>query len=135
MFKGQTNKVINSFKYMNFDHLMSIYETNFYNFKKFISIYQADGTSNQKSSLVIESIFHDKYTEIFKMYHNFPLANDCSSLQRFAIKTHLVFYMYNDAKLLEVKSLRSNKTFNHSLPEKLKLNLNLFYWLKFYINQ
>ena len=41
----------------------------------------------------------------------------------------------NEAKLLEVKSLSDNKTFANSIQEKIKLNLNLFYWLKGYINQ
>jgi hypothetical protein len=53
----------------------------------------------------------------------------------FSIKPHLIFYMYEDAQLLEVKSLRDNQNFKSDIDNKIKLNLNLFYWLKRYINQ
>ena len=35
----------------------------------------------------------------------------------------------------EVKSLRDNQNFKSDIDNKIKLNLNLFYWLKRYINQ
>ena len=53
----------------------------------------------------------------------------------FSIKSHLIFYMDDDAQLLEVKSLNDNKKFESTMSHKIKLNLNLFYWIKNYINQ
>jgi hypothetical protein len=38
--------------------------------------------------------------------------------------------MYEDALLLEVKSLNDNKNFESEMSHKIKLNLNLFYWIK-----
>ena len=135
MIKNQKNRDLQSFKSMNFDHLMSIYETNYLNFKKFITKYRTDYCLGDKNKLIIDNIFFDKYTKIFRMYHKFPVITGDTRISQFSIKTHLIFYMYDDAKLLEVKSLKSNKIFDSTLSEKLKLNLNLFYWLKFYINQ
>ncbi len=43
--------------------------------------------------------------------------------------------MYNDAKLLEVKSLKENRVFENSIQDKIRLNLDLFYWIKSYDNQ
>ena len=43
--------------------------------------------------------------------------------------------MYDDAQLLEVKSLNDNKKFESTMSHKIKLNLSLFYWIKNYINQ
>ena len=69
-----------------------------------------------------------------EIFHTFKYQNR-QTLNTFSLKPHLIFYMYNDAKLLEVKSLQDNKRFECSIQGKIKLNLNLFYWLKSYINQ
>ncbi len=125
------------FKVINFNHLMTIYETNYHNFMQVFN-YKTPNQSfsfTQKRSFVIEDIFKDKYTRIFKMYNKFHYDDSGLINRTFSIKSHLVFYMYNDAQLLEVKSLRDNKTFQNSISHKIKLNLNLFYWLKNYINQ
>tara|TARA_Y100000768_G_scaffold367587_1_gene330812 strand:+ start:7229 stop:7642 length:414 start_codon:yes stop_codon:yes gene_type:complete len=125
------------FKEINFNHLMSIYETNYFNFMQVFKYKSHD--LSKKSSMnrpfVIENIFQDKYTRIFRMYNKFHYDDSLRSNKTFSIKSHLIFYMYNDAQLLEVKSLKDNKTFQNSITQKIKLNLNLFYWLKNYINQ
>ncbi len=123
------------FKCINFNHLMSIYETNYYNFR---SILDSKYSKNKKSihrAITIKDIHNDKYTRIFKIYHNFKYDNNSSTLNTFSIKPHLIFYMYNDAKLLEVKSLKDNRTFRNSIQDKIRLNLNLFYWIKYHNNQ
>ncbi len=123
------------FKCINFNHLMSIYETNYYNFRSILDNKYSKNKKSINRALRIKDIHNDKYTRIFKIYHNFKYDNNFSVLSTYSIAPHLVFYMYNDAKLLEVKSLSDNKTFANSIQEKIKLNLNLFYWLKGYINQ
>ncbi len=126
-----------SFKAINFNHLMSIYETNYYNFIQIFKNKSSDHEDNvsKRRPFIIEDIFHDKYTRIFKMYNKFQYDDSMQTNRTFSIKSHLIFYMYNDAQLLEVKSLKHNKTFQNSISEKIKLNLNLFYLLKNYINQ
>ena len=69
------------------------------------------------------------------MYHKFSYDEQLSGNRTFSIKPHLIFYMYDDAQLLEVKSLNDNKKFESTMSNKIKLNLNLFYWIKSYINQ
>ena len=123
------------FKIMNFNHLMSLYETNYYNFKSILKGKAFKSKMSCNNNIAIEDIFHDKFTRIFKVYHKFHYGQSHTATNKFSIKPHLIFYMYDDAKLLEVKSLRSNKTFENSIQEKIKINLNLFYWLKSYINQ
>ena len=124
------------FKEINFNHLMSIYELNYHNFKQAINskIGSKKNGINIKN-LIIEDIFHDKFTRIFKMYHKFSYDDQMHYNKTFSIKPHLIFYMYEDAQLLEVKSLRDNQNFKSDIDNKIKLNLNLFYWLKRYINQ
>lgn len=136
MISPQKKNIKKDYKIINFNHLMSIYETNYYNF---VQIFKNKPSKNSeisldKKSLVIEDIFRDKYTRIFKMYYKFKYDNS-PAYKTFSIKSHLIFYMYNDAQLLEVKSLNDNKTFHNSISQKIKLNLNLFYLLKSYINQ
>jgi uncharacterized protein YqiB (DUF1249 family) len=124
------------FKEINFNHLMSIYELNYHNFKQVInSKYTKDHYGKNIKNLIIEDIFHDKFTRIFKMYHKFSYDDQVYYNKTFSIKPHLIFYMYEDAQLLEVKSLRDNQNFKSDIDSKIKLNLNLFYWLKRYINQ
>ena len=130
----QLNK--KEFKTMNFSHLMSIYETNYRNFRAILDNCETiSNRSTYRRPITIEDIFHDKFTRIFKIYHKFKYQDSPSPLNMFSIKPHLIFYMYDDAKLLEVKSLRDNKTFENSIQKKIRLNLNLFYWIKSYIKQ
>ena len=79
-------------------------------------------SSIDNSSISIKDIHHDKYTRIFRIFHKFKYQNN-ESLNTFSMKPHLIFYMYNDAKLLEVKSLQDNKRFECSIQGKIKLNL------------
>ena len=124
------------FKEINFNHLMSIYELNYHNFKQAInSKFTKNPYGKNIKNLIIEDIFHDKFTRIFKMYHKFSYDDQVYYNQTFSIKPHLIFYIYEDAQLLEVKSLRDNQNFKSDIDSKIKLNLNLFYWLKRYINQ
>ena len=137
MFKVVDKKKKREFKEIKFNHLMSIYELNYYNFKQFLnfnSIKTADNLDTKKN-LIIENIFQDKFTRIFRMYHRFSYDEQLQANRTFSIKSHLIFYMYDDAQLLEVKSLNDNKKFESTMSHKIKLNLNLFYWIKSYINQ
>jgi len=125
------------FKVINFNHLMSIYETNYHNFIQIFKYKKPNSINSlsEKRPIVIEDIFKDKYTRIFKMYNKFHYDDPNQRNRTFSIKSHLIFYMYSDAQLLEVKSLKNNKTFQNSISEKIKLNLNFFYFLKNIINQ
>ena len=137
MFRTEEKKKKKEFKEIKFNHLMSIYEFNYHNFKQFLN-YKADETKESlkaKKNLIIEDIFQDKFTRIFRMYHKFSYDDQLHANRTFSIKPHLIFYMYEDAQLLEVKSLNDNKNFESTLSHKIKLNLNLFYWIKNYINQ
>ena len=135
MYKATSHKEKNELKLLNFTHLMSIYESNYYNFKSLLERITTKGMSSiEHSSIVIRDIHHDKHTRIFKLFHKFKYQ-DNKSVSTFSIKPHLIFYMYNDAKLLEVKSLSENRKFKNSIQDKIKLNLNLFYWIKSYNNQ
>lgn len=120
---------------MNFNHLMSIYEMNYHNFRAFLKHKYDQNNHIETNAIAIEDVFHDKFTRIFRIYHKFKHKDSMSPLNTFSIKPHLIFYMYDDAKLLEVKSLRDNKNFENSIQNKIKLNLNLFYWIKNAINQ
>ena len=133
-YEEKTNK---EYKVINFNHLMSIYETNFHNFKQILSTNYLNSNKKllKKRAFTLENIYQDKYTRIFKMYHKFSYDEQLTETRIFSIKPHLIFYMYNDAQLLEVKSLKDNKTFENSISHKIKLNLNLFYWIKSHINQ
>jgi uncharacterized protein YqiB (DUF1249 family) len=136
MFRNDRQIRNSEFKEINFNHLMSIYELNYHNFKQVInSKLSKNHYEKNIKNLVIEDIFHDKFTRIFKMYHKFSYDDQVYYNKTFSIKPHLIFYMYEDAQLLEVKSLRDNQNFKSDIDSKIKLNLNLFYWLKRYINQ
>ena len=127
---------VKKFKLINFNHLMSIYESNFYNFNcLFSSANQESICTLDKRKLVINDIYHDKHTRIFKLFHKFEFGNQIESINMFSIKPHTIFYMYKDAKLLEVKSLSENRQFETTFKNKFKINLRFFYWLKSYINQ
>ena len=136
MFRNDRQIRNSEFKEINFNHLMSIYELNYHNFKQAInSKFTKNPYGKNIKNLIIEDIFHDKFTRIFKMYHKFSYDDQVYYNQTFSIKPHLIFYMYEDAQLLEVKSLIDNQNFKSDIDSKIKLNLNLFYWLKRYINQ
>jgi len=127
---------IKKFRLINFNHLMSIYELNFYNFNCLFSRTNEESICMlDKRKLVINDIHHDKHTRIFKLFHKFEFGNQTKSINMFSIKPHTIFYMYKDAKLLEVKSLSENRLFETTFKNKFKINLRFFYWLKSYINQ
>ena len=135
MYKATSARERNGLKLMNFTHLMSIYESNYHNFKSLLKRMNTRGISSiNHSSIAIKDIHHDKHTRIFKLFHKFKYQNN-ESMSTFSIRPHLIFYMYNDAKLLEVKSLKENRAFENSIQNKIKLNLDLFYWIKSYDNQ
>ena len=121
MYKATSTRERNGLKLMNFTHLMSIYESNYHNFKSLLKRMNTRGISSIKhSSIAIKDIHHDKHTRIFKLFHKFKYQNN-ESMSTFSIKPHLIFYMYNDAKLLEVKSLKENRAFENSIQNKIKL--------------
>ena len=135
MYKATSYKQKNELKLLNFTHLMSIYESNYYNFKSLLKRVNTRCISSiEHSSIIIKDIQHDKHTRIFKLFHKFKYQNN-QSMNTFSIKPHLIFYMYNDAKLLEVKSLKEHRAFENSIQDKIRLNLDLFYWIKSYDNQ
>ena len=137
MFRTEVKRKKKEFKEIKFNHLMSIYALNYYNFKQFLNFKAKESSENldTKKNLIIEDVFQDKFTRIFKMYHRFNYDEQPQANRTFSIKPHLIFYMYDDAQLLEVKSLNDNKKFESTMSHKIKLNLNLFYWIKNYINQ
>ena len=137
MFRAEQKKKNKEFKEIKFNHLMSIYELNYHNFKQFLNFKTKESSEvlNAKKNLIIEDVFQDKFTWIFRMYHRFSYDEQLQANRTFSIKSHLIFYMYDDAQLLEVKSLNDNKKFESTMSHKIKLNLNLFYWIKNYINQ
>ena len=137
MFKTINNKKKKEFKEIKFNHLMSIYELNYHNLKQVLNFRSQKNFQRSKinKNLIIDDVYQDKFTRIFKMYHKFSYDEQLQTNTTFSIKPHLIFYMYEDAQLLEVKSLKDNRMFESNMSHKIKLNLNLFYWLKNYINQ
>ena len=137
MFRTEKKRKKKKFKEIKFNHLMSIYELNYHNFKHFLNLQAKKSKKDLKASknLIIENVFQDKFTRIFRMYHKFSYDDQSQYNRTFSIKPHLIFYIYEDAQLLEVKSLFDNKNFESEISHKIKLNLNLFYWIKDYINQ
>jgi hypothetical protein len=72
MFRNDRQIRNSEFKEINFNHLMSIYELNYHNFKQVInSKLSRNYYGINIKNLIIEDIFHDKFTRIFKMYHKF----------------------------------------------------------------
>jgi uncharacterized protein YqiB (DUF1249 family) len=137
MFKNINNNKKKEFKEIKFNHLMSIYELNYHNLKQVLNFRSQKNFQRSKinKNLIIDDVYQDKFTRIFKMYHKFSYDEQLQTNTTFSIKPHLIFYMYEDAQLLEVKSLKDNRMFESTMSHKIKLNLNLFYWLKNYINQ
>ena len=137
MFRTIENKKKKEFKEIKFNHLMSIYELNYHNLKQILNFRSQKTSQDSKvnKNLIIDDVYQDKFTRIFRMYHKFSYDEQLQTNTTFSIKPHLIFYMYEDAQLLEVKSLKDNRTIESTMSHKIKLNLNLFYWLKNYINQ
>ena len=125
-------KYNSNYKMMNFDHLMKIYENNYYLFK---DVFRLLDNNNSLSTITInnnvmqyEPVTISKYTDIFRFYYNYrPHGLPINS---YSINPHLVFTLYKDAKLLEVKSLAQNRNFEENIDEKIRINLNIYFWLK-----
>lgn len=120
------------FKIMNFDHLMKIYENNYYLFKKVITTLR---DSNSMSTIIFnnnvmqyEPITITRYTDIFRFYYKYKSPFHPGN--SYSIKPHLVFTLYKDARLLEVKSLGRNRDFDENITNKIRINLNIYFWLK-----
>ena len=132
---GQHNK--ESFKLMNFSHLMQIYETNYHLIQNIL-----DSLADNKMLSTIISNNHviqyepvsvSKYTIIFKFYYryNIPIIHNGG----YFIKPHIIYTLYKDAKLLEAKSLTQNREFDFEINNKIRINLNIYFWLKSLINK
>ena len=109
-----TQAKIKRFKLINFNHLMSIYESNFYNFNCLFSRTNQESTCIlDKRKLVINDIYHDKHTRIFKLFHKFELGNQIESINMFSI----IIPTYNNLKYLKVclKSIKKNSKYNHEV--------------------
>ena len=125
-------KYKSNFKIMNFDHLMKIYENNYYLFK---DVFRLLDSNDKLSTITInnnvmqyEPITMSKYTDIFRFYYKYKPHG--LTLNSYSIKPHLVFTLYKDAKLLEVKSLDQSKKFEDDIDSKIRINLNIYFWLK-----
>jgi len=122
----------NEFKLMNFNHLMQIYENNYYLINKsFESLIKTNRLATfivDQNLIQYEPISVTKYTTIFKLYYKY--RNNGSSLSEYSIKPHIIFTLYKDAKMLEAKSLIQQKIFDFNIDNKLRINLNIYYWLK-----
>lgn len=121
-----------NYKIMNFDHLMQIYENNYYLFK---DVFRLLDDNNSLSTITInnnvmqyEPVTISKYTDIFRFYYKYKPYG--LNMRTYSIKPHLVFTLYKDAKLLEVKSLAQNKKFEEDIDSKIRINLNIYFWLK-----
>jgi len=126
-----------NFKLMNFNHLMQIYETNYHLIQNIL-----DSLADNKilSTIILnnhviqyEPVSVSKYTIIFKFYYryNIPVIHN----RGYFIKPHIIYTLYKDAKLLEAKSLTQNKEFDFEITNKIRINLNIYFWLKSLINK
>ena len=129
-------KYNSNYKMMNFDHLMKIYENNYYLFK---DVFRLLDNNNSLSTITInnnvmqyEPITQSKYTDIFKFYYKYKPSP--SSNTNYSIKPHIIFTLYKDAKLLEAKSIGQHRDFDSSIDAKIKINLNVYFWLKRILN-
>ena len=73
MFKTINNKKKKEFKEIKFNHLMSIYELNYHNLKQVLNFRSQKNFQRSKinKNLIIDDVYQDKFTRIFKMYHKF----------------------------------------------------------------
>ena len=77
MYRAAYHKEKNDLKLLNFTHLMSIYESNYHNFKSLLKrVNTRCVDSIEHSSIAIEDIHHDKHTRIFKLFHKFKYQNN-----------------------------------------------------------
>jgi len=127
-----TLKYKSNFKMMNFDHLMKIYENNYYLFKDVFRLLDSNDTLStitiNNNVMQYEPITISKYTDIFRFYYKYKPHG--LTFNSYTIKPHLVFTLYKDAKLLEVKSLDQSKKFEEDIDSKIRINLNIYFWLK-----
>ena len=125
-------KYKSNFKIMNFDHLMKIYENNYYLFKDVFRLLDSNDTLStitiNNNVMQYEPITISKYTDIFRFYYKYKPHG--LTFNSYSIKPHLVFTLYKDAKLLEVKSLDQSKKFEDDIDSKIRINLNIYFWLK-----
>ena len=126
-----------SFKLMNFNHLMQIYETNFHLIQ---NIFDSLTDNEILSTITLnnhviqyEPVSVSKYTIIFKFYHRYNVPIICN--REYFIKPHIIYTLYKDAKLLEAKSLSQNQKFDIDIDNKIRINLNIYFWLKSLINK
>ena len=83
-----------------------------------------NGTNNV---MQYEPITITRYTDIFRFYYKYKSPFHPGN--SYSIKPHLVFTLYKDARLLEVKSLGQNKNFDENITNKIRINLNIYFWL------
>ena len=125
-------KYKSNFKIMNFDHLMKIYENNYYLFKDVFRLLDSNDTLStitiNNNVMQYEPITISKYTDIFRFYYKYKPHG--LTFNSYSIKPHLVFTLYKDAKLLEVKSLDQSKKFEDDIDSKIRIDLNIYFWLK-----
>ena len=121
-------------KLINFDNLMKLYEFNYYLIE---NIFRTHLNGSKLSTFVAnqrvlqyEPITVPKHTSIFKLYYKF--RNFRLHRKEYHIKPHIIFTLYNDAKLLEAKTIKQSKEFGCSIKDKFKTNLKVFFWLKSY---
>ncbi len=126
-----------NFKLMNFNHLMQIYETNFHLIQ---NIFDSLTDNEILSTITLnnhviqyEPVSVSKYTIIFKFYHRYNVPIICN--REYFIKPHIIYTLYKDAKLLEAKSLSQNQEFDIDIGNKIRINLNIYFWLKSLINK
>ena len=119
---------------INFDHLMKIYEFNYQLIHKIFSFnFRSKKLSTfvtGKQILQYEPITISKHTSIFRLYYKF--VNNTPYPSEYYIKPHLIFTLYNDAKLLEAKTLKQSREFDDCLGEKIKTNTDIFLWLNLF---
>jgi len=126
-----------NFKLMNFNHLMQIYETNYHLIQNVFDLL----TDNKILSTITlnnhviqyEPVSVSKYTIIFKFYYryNVPIIRN----GEYFIKPHIIYTLYKDAKLLEAKSLSQSREFDIDIGNKIRINLNIYFWLKSLVNK
>ncbi len=132
------NKYRSSYKLLNFNHLMQIYEKNYQLFMialEFIADQQKTSTFLLKNNQVLyEPISISRYTRIFRLHHKFK--HQANSVQTpYSLKPHLIYTLYRDAKLLEVKTLRESREFHSEIDNKIAINLSVYNWLKYMIKK
>ena len=126
-----------NFKLMNFNHLMQIYETNYHLIQNVFDLL----TDNKILSTITlnnhviqyEPVSVSKYTIIFKFYHRYNVPIICN--REYFIKPHIIYTLYKDAKLLEAKSLSQSREFDIDIGNKIRINLNIYFWLKSLVNK